>query len=743
MFDSIRKLFKALNSSAKSWQLSGAIVLAMFAGFLPTAGSLILLSILFVALILNINFGVFLLFSALFGAIGYLFDPLFESLGYFILTHETLNDLFTSLYNSALFGWSSFNYTLVTGSLVVSTLLALPLLFILNKVITLYRVQIGVKLNEWRATRWMKLFNEEAKTSSSFRWWGLGVFGGLATAIALIFILLFDPLARLALEKSLSYSLQTQVDIKDFSSSFSDLRIKISGIEIADKEKLTHNLVTVGDVEFDLGFAALMEKKAMIEMLNVDALAFDTKRATPAKPYGEAEAQTKKTSEQEALDVETKASSQDASPFSIPDVDTILQKEELKSVVEAQKLKADIEQTKEKWAKISDELKSNNEVDAIKADAKKFQESLKNADITKIASAKNDIDKLKNKINALKEKYTSLQKDFKADQQRLKKQISALKELPQQDIERLKNKYTLNASGGANLIGTLIGDEIGKYIHMGLKYYDMLAPYIRSDVKKEEVVEVAPPRGQGRWIEYANLSTTPALVIKEAKINMKLKEDLLAISIEDLSSDQKLFQKPMKLHADAKGVQYTHIAADVVDDRRGKVANTSFDLKMTGFKTQDFTMQTLSMNDIVTNATLQGTLKDSHVKATSKVNVSDVKLHMPSQKLVNELLSDISKFNVDISVDGAIQEPKISVKSDLDKQLSKGVSSMIAKKTAAFEKELKAGIMAKAGGSSKGLSTDLGDIDSLLDSKQDALGGINTNFSPSSSGGLKLPMKLF
>ncbi|NOR58765.1 MAG: TIGR03545 family protein [Sulfurimonas sp.] len=739
MFNFIRKLFKALNSSGKSWQLSGAIVLAMFAGFLPTS-SLILLDILFLALIFNVNFGLFLLFTAIFSGVGYLFDPVFESLGYSVLTNESLNGFFTSLYNSALFRWSSFNYTLVTGSLIVSAVLAVPMLLILNRVITLYRDQIGAKLNEWKATRWMKLFNEEATTNSLFRWWGVGVFGGLAVGIALIFIVLFDPLARVAIEKSLAYSLQTQVNIKDFSSSFSDLRVKISGIQIADKDKLTHNLVQVGDVEFDLGFSALIEKKAMIETLNVNALAFNEKRAKAAKAYDDSYVPKTEVAKKGA---DKKSASGESSPFALPNVDDILAKEELKSVKEAQKLKADIEKTKEKWTKISSELKSKNEVDEIKADAAKLQKSLEGGDITKIASAKGDIDKLKAKINSLKTKYTSLQKDFNADQKRLKKQIYALKNLPQQDLDRLKKKYSLSAGGGANLIGTLMSDEIGEYMKMGLKYYDMLAPYISNDAKKEEAGDVPPPRGQGRWIKYANLSKIPDLVVKNSNINIKLKGDVLDINVKDLSSNQKLYGKPMKLHADAKGTQYKQIVADVVDDRRSDKANTSFDIKATGFKTAALDMQALSMNDIVTNATLKGAVEDANVKAKSRVNVVKVKLQMPSQKLVNDLLSGISKFNVDISVDGKLEQPSITVASDLDKQLSKGMSKMITKATRGFEKDLKKGILAKAGGSSKGLSSNLGDTGSLLNSKKDALGGIDTSFSPSSGGGLKLPIKLF
>jgi len=739
MIDFIRKLFKALNSSAKSWQLSGAVVLAMFAGFLPAPASLISLAVLFLALIFNVNFGLFILFSAFFAAMGYLFDPLFESIGYALLTSEALKEFFSALYNSALFRWTSFNYTLVTGSLVVSTLLALPLFFVLNKVIALYRVQIGMKLNEWKATRWMKLYNEEAKSGSVFRWWGAGVFGGLSVGVALLLLFLFDPFVRIALEKSLSYSLQTQVDIKEFRSDFSDLRIKISDIQIADKEKLTHNILAAGSMEFDLSFAALTQKKAMIEMLSIDALAFDTKRAVAAKPYDDADAAD--TTKKEAK--KAKPTSSDAPLFSVPDVDSILEKEELKSVTEAQKLKADIEKTKEKWAKISDELKNSNEVDTIKNDAQKLQNSLKNADLAKLASAKSDIDSLKAKIDSLKNKYTALQKNFNADQERIKKQIGALKNLPQQDIDRLKAKYSLNAAGGANLISTLMGDAIGGYIRTALKYYDMLAPYIKSDTKEEETTQSTPPRGEGRWVHYANRTMLPDLVVKEAKINVKLTNDVLNISVKDLSSDQKLYKKPMTLHADAKGVQYTQIVADIVDDRRGEKAKTEFAIRIAALRTNEVAIETLRMNDVVTNGTLKGVIEEGNIQAKSRFDVSEVKLSMPSQKYVNDLLAGISTFTVEVTAEGTLKQPTLRVKSDLDAQLSKGMSSMIAKAASGFEKDLKAKITAKAGGLSEGLSGDLGDIGSLLDSKQDALGGINTNFTPSSGGGLKLPVKLF
>lgn len=737
MFNFIRKLFKALNSSAKPWQLSAAVVLAMFAGFLPSS-SLIMLDLLFIALVLNINFGLFLLFMVIFSGIGYIFDPIFESIGYAVLTNESLNGLFTTLYNSVIFRWSAFNYTLVTGSLVVSTLLAIPMLFILNKVVVLYRGQIGEKFNAWKLTRWMNLFNEEVKSTSVFRWWGLGVFGGFFALITFVLVFVFDPLTRIALEKSLSYSLQTDVKIDDFSSSFSDLSVKISGIEVADKKQLSHNLVQVKEVKFDLGFSALVEKKTMIEHLDLKALAFNEIRKIPAEPYGITDS---KEAAQDKVEETAAKTSGTSSPFSIPDVDDILDKEELKSITQAQALKADIKKTKQKWESVSKELKSTNEVDEIKADAKKLEQSLKGADLSKIASVKSDIDKLNLKIKRLKNKYTDLQKEFDSDQIRLKKQIVALKSLPQKDIERLKKKYSLNANGGANVIGTLINDEIGNYIKVGLKYYEMLKPYL-NDNSEEVVQDTTPPRGQGRWVKYANHSTTPDLVVKDANINLALKEDVIDIKLNDFSSNQKLYGKPMRLHADANGKQYKHIVANVLDDRRKAKAKTNFDLQAEGFKKSKLDIQTLSMNEMLINVSFKGDIEDEMIEAKSTVNVNQVKLQMPSQKLINDLLSGITKFNVNIEIEGELQKPRISVQSDLDRQLSSEIKSRVSKATKGFEEKLRAGVMRKVSGSTDGMSADLGDTGSLLGSKQDALGGINTNFSPS-SGGSDFLKKLF
>ncbi len=728
--DSLRKLFKALNSSAKPWQLSTAVIMAMFAGFLPM-GSLILFDLFFIVLIFNINFGLFLLGFVIFSGIGYLFDPLFESLGYMILTAQPLEGIFTQLYNSTWFIWSSFNYTLVAGSLAASILLSVPVFFLLNRVILLYRDQIGIRLNSWKWTAWMKIFNEEAKSSSLFRWWGLGVFGGLASVVAVFMLFLFDPLARLALEKSLSYTLQTQVDIEALETSLSDLSVKVKGLQIADKDKLTHNLLAFDEMAFDLGFGALMHKKAMIESLKVEAMRFDEVRKAPAEAYG-----SDASSSTDPQTVEKTAEATDSLPaFALPDVNELLSKETLASVEEAEKFKTQSAALKAKWEEKSRALKEAKELDEIQAEAKALEQKLKGADLAAITSAASDIRALQEKVKALKAKYAALQEEFESDQSQLSKQLKAMKTLPQKDYERLKAKYSPNAQGGANLLGTFVDEKVGDYLAQALKYYAIIKPYLSEGETQTQAAK--PPRGQGRWIHYANLTGLPEFVMKKAELDVLLKQDRLSINVTDMSSNQKLYGKAMKVDVDAKGSSYRQIMAHLVDDRRQEKGMSRFDVSIRELSQDAYSLGAISMDKTLSDIAMKGEIQNGEIDAKADVLVKQAKLAFPSQKLLDDIIKKIDSFRLDISLKGAFEHPAIAVKSDLNQQLTRGLRSMLGEQSKAFEEKLKSGILAKAADTQSGLGDDLGDFDTLLAAKSKELSGVNTDFSAAKSNPLK------
>ncbi|MEA1983036.1 MAG: TIGR03546 family protein, partial [Campylobacterota bacterium] len=116
-------------------------------GFLPLATPINFL-LLFIAFAINIPLAVFFLMSVLFAGLALLLDPVFATLGYEVLNTPALKETFTSMYNYAPTLWTSYNYTILMGSLLISLPLALTMFPILNRLIDKYRDVLEAKFKD-------------------------------------------------------------------------------------------------------------------------------------------------------------------------------------------------------------------------------------------------------------------------------------------------------------------------------------------------------------------------------------------------------------------------------------------------------------------------------------------------------------------------------------------------------------------------------------------------------------------
>jgi uncharacterized protein (TIGR03546 family) len=138
MLRQIIKVFKALNSNAKPWQLSLGVSFGAIIGLTPLT-SLHNLALIFLALIINMNIGIMILSAVLFSGIAYILDPVFHSTGLAILKSEALTTLWESVFSCPIALVAKLNNSIVMGSLAISILLAVPLFFIFNLFVKKYR----------------------------------------------------------------------------------------------------------------------------------------------------------------------------------------------------------------------------------------------------------------------------------------------------------------------------------------------------------------------------------------------------------------------------------------------------------------------------------------------------------------------------------------------------------------------------------------------------------------------------
>ncbi len=136
------RVIKILRSQGTPGQVAAGFVFGMCLGLIPW-NTLHSFFIWFLVIILNVNFGAVLLGLAIFSSIAYIFDPIFHSIGYWLLVKvEFLRELWTSLYQAPVIPFTRFYNTVVMGSTFVSMVLFVPVLILAKWLVKNYRVKI-------------------------------------------------------------------------------------------------------------------------------------------------------------------------------------------------------------------------------------------------------------------------------------------------------------------------------------------------------------------------------------------------------------------------------------------------------------------------------------------------------------------------------------------------------------------------------------------------------------------------
>lgn len=142
MLKKFLKFFKALNSNSHPGEIAHAISIGLLMGFLPKDNvTWYILSVFF--LFIRINKGSFLLFTFLFSILAQSLDPLFDKIGYAILTLENLEPVFAKLLDIPFVSFTKFNNTIVMGSLISGIVLYIPVYFLVRGFMKLWRTVLA------------------------------------------------------------------------------------------------------------------------------------------------------------------------------------------------------------------------------------------------------------------------------------------------------------------------------------------------------------------------------------------------------------------------------------------------------------------------------------------------------------------------------------------------------------------------------------------------------------------------
>jgi len=152
----ITRIIKELHSNSNPSQIGFGAGLGAIIGLTPF-WCLHNLIIFMIIMLVNVSSAAAAVFTIIFSFIAFVFDPLANAIGYWLLVNvNALQPFWTSLYNMPLVPLMKFNNTLVLGSLVLSLILFYPVYLLTIFGVKKYRAGLKDKIDKWRIMKALK-----------------------------------------------------------------------------------------------------------------------------------------------------------------------------------------------------------------------------------------------------------------------------------------------------------------------------------------------------------------------------------------------------------------------------------------------------------------------------------------------------------------------------------------------------------------------------------------------------------
>jgi len=547
---------------------------------------------------------------------------------------------------------------------------------------------------------------EKKKKDSIFRKGALVPFIIVSGSIIAVTILFLDMGLKSGLEFGLSKAIGAKVQVRDVNTSFSDLSLRISAIQIPNTENLEENIINIGTIYGKLSWDALLRAKLLIPILEVSNIKVYEKRQSAAVLLPKDEQENKKVKEikNQVLGSAKKENQGNfigdladaAGDGNLGDVSL----DNLGSQQKINKTQAQIEAQKEKLDTLIKDLPTNKEINKLQDEIQNFPfKDLGN--LAKAAGTLKDLDKLKKKVDNTLKKYQKVEKEVNKTIKITRNMNINVKELVAADLEELKKQANIPSMDTDALARTIFGDSFADNIQKAKKYYGYIEEYLPPKKDKEKPTYSKNPRAVGRNYQFGTPNSYPLFWIKEVKFLTSKGESFeIDGKITDITSNQRIVGKTtlgdIKFSDKVKGIKGGLLAFDIDHKDKPKAA-------------MKFYVDSLLVNNkvIVNSPDAKFKMKEASLNTRTSViikkKIFDIKSKNEFSKITydNEakskevlaLLNGVSEVSPELKIKanalGKLDDLKVEIDSNLASAFNKSLNLMFQKKIDALKSKYK------------------------------------------------------
>jgi len=502
----------------------------------------------------------------------------------------------------------------------------------------------------------------------------ISLFIGLPLLIVLL-VFLSGPLLKLILESQLGSLNGAEVNIENVDISYSPLTVTLSGLQATDKETPKKNIVSFDKALLEIKSESLLKGKFIISDMQLETVQFSTQRKQSGQVYN------KETAEQETQEKNNQQASFASGSLDVPDINELIDKADLKSPAAFKAFEEQADKTKKSWKEVEVFLEDKKKWDGYKQRYRQIKAEYKKGNTKKRLKALKKLKKLNKEIKFELKIFSQQRKQLKADYKNLKQAYKAAKNAPDDDLDIMKNSYSLNSDNLENISRLIFDDKITGYLVLAKKYYKKLQPYLESD--EEELVAVE--RSQGKFVLFKDRDPEPDFLIEEASFSAHLPSGVFQGKATDIASDQAVQNKASLIQL--RGEKLKHSKAEeiklVLDVRNKKIPQVKF--------SYDIEARNISNYKVAGGDTLPLVMKSAQLDLNSEVNLikNQVKGHLNSHfshvsfasnkdtsgrslsSIIAAAFLKVDAFKIDAYAHGKVLKPKLKIKSDIDNKINK------------------------------------------------------------------------
>ena len=502
-----------------------------------------------------------------------------------------------------------------------------------------------------------------------------------------------------------------EVNVKKVESSFSDLKIKVSGIQFTDKSNPKNNAFEIGNISFKLLWDALLRGKFVIDLAKVGDIRLNTERkrvgfVVPPKPESEkeskAEAETKKALKKVSKEFEGNVFGDIAGVLGGGSTGDVSQNvsENLESKKKFEALSAKVK-TKEK--ELSEQFKSLPSKDDLNKLKERFNK-IKWKDLGNLVKAPGilkEADKVNKDLNKSLKSYNKLNKNLNSSIKEIDKDYKEAESYISKDIASVQKRMNLPTLDQESIAKTLFGPEVLDKLEKVKKYQKIAQKYMPP--KKEKAKVVSTPRKKGRDYQFGKPNAYPMFWLKLAEIDSKNDQGSVIGKIENVTNDQIVIGKltTAQAKADFPGLEMRNIDVKMTIDHREK-ATADLVGEIGSMKVKDKALSKSKDTKFVikesnVNTKFSGRFDGDKAKLKIDNDFKDLVYDVDaSSNAMKEVLNDVARktkvLTLDAKVTGKWSSLAFDIKSNLAQAIQNSVRSLISEKISAAQNKIRSQI---------------------------------------------------